>query len=115
MIRVEREAVTEIKPKYLMVCTNRRYGADDASCAARSSLEMASAIESGVRARGIDIAVERSVCMGQCTKGPTLRLAPGGRFILGKSLDDIDGILDELETLCGLRKDGVPLLNLLGS
>ena len=107
--------MTGTKPKYLMICTNRRYGADDASCAARFSLEMAEAIETGVQQRGIDITVERSVCMGQCTKGPTLRLAPGGRFILGRSLDDIGSILDELEGICGLRKEGVPLLNLLGS
>ena len=107
--------MNEIKPKYLMICTNRRYGADDASCAARSSLDMAKAIESGVVERRINITVERSVCMGQCTMGPTLRLAPGGRFILGKSLGDIDDILNELEDLCGLHEEVVPPLNLLGS
>ena len=107
--------MSEIKPKYLMVCTNRRYGADGASCAARSSLDMAKAIEAGVLERRINITVERSVCMGQCTKGPTLRLAPGGRFILGKSLEDIESILNDLEGLCGLREDVIPPLNLLGS
>ena len=107
--------MSEIKPKYLMVCTNRRYGADGASCAARSSLDMAKAIEAGVLERRINITVERSVCMGQCTKGPTLRLAPGGRFILGKSLEDIENILNDLEGLCGLREDVIPPLNLLGS
>jgi len=107
--------VSEIKPKYLMVCTNRRYGADGASCAARSSLDMAKALEAGVLERRINITVERSVCMGQCTNGPTLRLAPGGRFILGKSLDDIESILNDLEELCGLREDVIPRLNLLGS
>ena len=107
--------MNEIKPKYLMVCTNRRFGADGASCAARSSLDMAKAIEAGVLERRINITVERSVCMGQCTKGPTLRLAPGGRFILGKSLEDIENILNDLEGLCGLREDVIPPLNLLGS
>jgi len=107
--------VNAIKPKYLMICTNRRYGADDASCAARSSLDMAEAIEAGVLERSINISVERSVCLGQCTKGPTLRLAPGGRFILGRSLDDIADILDELEDLCGLYEQDTPPLNLLGS
>jgi NADH:ubiquinone oxidoreductase subunit E len=109
------ENVDTIKPKILMICTNRRYGADGASCAARSSLEIAEAIETGVRERDIDITVERSVCMGQCTKGPTIRLAPGGRFILGKSLSDADNILDELETLCGRRDSSTLPLHLLGS
>lgn len=107
--------MSEVKPKILMVCTNRRYGADGASCAARSSLDMAKALEAGVLERRINITVERSVCMGQCTNGPTLRLAPGGRFILGKSLDDIESILNDLEELCGLREDVIPRLNLLGS
>jgi len=107
--------MSDVIPKYLMICTNRRFGADDASCAARSSLEIANAIEIGVATRKIDITVERSVCLGKCWKGPTLRLAPGGRFILGKTLNEVDDILDELENLCGLRDDVTPSLNLLGS
>jgi len=108
--------MNDLKPKYLMICTNRRYGAAVASCAERFSLEMATAIEKGVRERGIDIRVERSVCLGQCARGPTLRLAPGGQFILGKSLDDVGAILDQLEAICGTcDNNNDRLLNLLGS
>jgi len=104
-----------IRPKCLLICVNRRFRADEASCAARSSVEMADAIESGVAARGIDIKVERSVCMGQCMKGPTLRLAPGGKFILGKSPADVAEILDELERTCGVLQEPETPLHLLGS
>lgn len=107
--------MTDIVPKYLMICTNRRYGAESASCAARSSLDIAEAIEHGVSQRHINIVVERSVCMGQCTKGPTIRLAPGGRFILGKSIEDVSDILDELESLCGHKQEIADSLHLLGS
>ncbi len=107
--------MSSVIPKYLMICTNRRYGAESASCAARSSLQIADAIENGVRTRNINIVIERSVCMGQCLKGPTLRMAPGGGFILGKTLDDVDAILDELEASCGFKEDDNGPLHLLGS
>ena len=106
---------TTVRPKFLMICVNRRFRADEASCAARSSVEMAGAIEAGVVERRIDIKVERSVCMGQCMNGPTLRLAPGGKFILGKSPSDVAEILDELEQTCGVLDETETPLHLLGS
>ena len=60
------------------------------------------AIERGVVDRRINIAVERFICFGQCTKGPTVKLAPGD-FILGTTPDMVAGILDELEAACGVR------------
>jgi (2Fe-2S) ferredoxin len=107
--------MTRTIPRYLMICTNRRYGAESASCAARSSVDIAQAIETGVSTRRIKIIVERSVCMGQCTKGPTLRLAPGGRFIFGKTIEDVNDVLDELESLCGCHEQDTDPLHLLGS
>ena len=45
-----------------------------------------------------------------------MRFAPGGRFYLGTSMDDISGILDELEHACGVRDEEAELpLHLLGS
>lgn len=108
-------AAVALKPKYLMICINRRFRADEASCAARGSHALADALELGIQQRKIDIEIERSVCMGQCQIGPTIRLAPGGRFILGKSIDDIPALLDELELMCGNRRDETLPLDLLGS
>jgi len=104
-----------VKPTLLMVCVNRRFRVDEASCAARNSQALADALEAGINERKIDIKIERSVCMGQCQIGPTIRLAPGGRFILGKSMSDVGEILGELEDICGLREDDPLPLNLLGS
>lgn len=104
-----------VKPKLLMVCVNRRFRVDEASCSARGSQAIADALEAGIRERKIDIKIERSVCLGQCQIGPSIRLAPGGRFILGKSIDDVGELLDELEALCGTRDDDLLPLNLLGS
>jgi len=104
-----------IKPKFVMVCVNRRFRADEASCAARQSRALADALEAGIRERKIDIRIERSVCLGHCQKGPSIRLAPGGRFILGKSIADVPSLLDELENLCGTNKEQTLPLDLLGS
>ncbi len=104
------------RPRKLLICVNRRFKADEPSCAARGSVPVAEAIERGVADRGIDIQVERIVCLGQCTKGPTVKLVPG-RFILGTTEDMVGGILDELETACGTKDmddDGTPV-QLLGS
>lgn len=105
------------KPLSVRICINRRYRGDETSCAARGSHAVADAIEAGVHARRIDIAVERSVCMGQCMTGPTVRLAPAGRFFLGTRLADVEALLDELERRCGRRDEeaaGLPA-HLLGS
>lgn len=98
-----------------MICINRRFRADEASCAARNSLALADALEQGIQQRNIDIKLERSVCLGHCQKGPSIRLAPGGRFILGKKTADAGEILDELEALCGVRTDQILPVDLLGS
>ncbi len=108
------------RPKKILICVNRRFDTDEPSCAARGSVAIAEAIERGVVDRRIDIAVERFICFGQCTKGPTVKLAPGD-FILGATPDRVPAILDELEAACGVRDgadgddDGEPPAHLLGS
>lgn len=100
-----------------MVCINRRFRADEASCAKRGSEALADALEAGIRERRIAIKLERSICMGHCQTGPTVRLAPGGRFFHGPALSEVTDILDELEALCGIREAQAPEppVHLLGS
>ncbi len=104
------------RPTTVLICVNRRFKDDEPSCAARGSVAIAEAIERGVRERRIDIVTERFICFGQCDKGPTVKLAPGD-FILGTTLDMVDGILDQLETACGNKaeEDAGPPVHLLGS
>jgi NADH:ubiquinone oxidoreductase subunit E len=106
----------EMAPRAVLVCINRRFRGDQPSCAARGSEALADAIAAGIAARNIRVKLERSICMEQCTKGPTVRFAPGGRFNLGTNLEDVPILLDELEALCGVADDddGVPM-HLLGS
>lgn len=104
-------------PRIVLVCINRRFRGDQPSCAARGSEAVADAIEAGIVERRLRVKLERSICMGQCTKGPTVRFAPGGRFNLGTNLEDVPAMLDELQGLCGLAADDDDdvLIHLLGS
>jgi hypothetical protein len=52
----------------------------------------------------IDVKFECSICMAQGQKGPTVRLAPGGWFILRATIENVDALFDELEHLCGVQK-----------
>lgn len=103
-------------PTQILICVNRRFQGDEPSCAARGSVAIAEAIESGVLARRIDIEVERVLCFGHCHKGPTVKLAPRD-FVFGTTLDMVDGILDQLETTCGNIAEAAagPPVQLLGS
>ena len=101
------------------MCINRRYRSDQSSCAARGSLKVAKAMDDGIRHRRIALATEHLHCLGQCTKGPAMRLTPGGEYFLGVTLADVPGLLDRLELEFGTRPraDGTEALpvDLLGS
>ena len=85
----------------LIVCVNHRSNPDNPSCAARGSVAIADALESGLRERGMALEVTRIHCFGQCERGPNLRLAPGGRFFRGVRLEEVPAILDALSDPCG--------------
>ena len=105
------------RPTALLICVNHRFKTGEPSCAGRGSEGIADTIEKAVIERRIDITVERIICLGQCDKGPTLKLVPGGRFILGTSPEMIPEILNELEVVCGRRPEAEagPPVHLLGS
>jgi len=117
MTEPENADAEPVRPRILMICVNRRFRMDEPSCAARGSGDMAEFLEAEIAARRINLVVERSVCMGHCQTGPTIRLAPGGRFYHGPKPDELPAILDELESLCGTKAESGddPPVHLLGS
>ncbi len=94
------------RPTTLVICVNRRYQGDKPSCAARGSIELADRLEREIRDRSIDITLERLKCFGHCSKGPVMRLVPGGRFYFDLTEDDLDRAIETLEDLCGLKGRG---------
>ena len=93
------------RPNSLMICINRRFRTDEPSCAGRGSEALADRLETEIQSRGINLTVERCICMGHCRAGPAIRLAPGGKFYLGPSDNEIAALLDEAENLCGIITD----------
>ncbi|MBL6958603.1 MAG: (2Fe-2S) ferredoxin domain-containing protein [Rhodospirillales bacterium] len=97
--------MTDKTPRLLVVCINRRFQADKPSCAGRGGEGIADALEAGIAQRNINITLKRMICLGRCEEGPNARLAPGGDFMTGLTLDDVPALLDDLEKLHGTRDD----------
>ena len=87
----------------LVVCVNKRFRIDQRSCFMSGSANLATEIEAQVRARSINVKIERSVCFGHCQQGPVMRLVPGGKFFHDVTNKNVDTIVDELEEACGLK------------
>lgn len=87
------------RPTSLVVCINNRFAASRPSCAMGGSEAIADALQQGIWQRGLPLAVERLHCLGECARGPNLRIAPGGKFYHHVKLADVPAILDELEEL----------------
>ncbi len=66
------------------------------ACANQGSEALADRLEREIGQRRLPVTVERVYCLGQCTKGPNMRIAPTGRFFHHVSAGDIPAIIDEL-------------------
>ncbi len=89
------------KPVYraLRLCTNYRAGYTLPSCGARGAKEVAEELQRQWPERNLPFDLETVHCMGKCHIGPTMKLIPGGPFILGaQTKEDVTRILDLLET-----------------
>lgn len=92
----------------LLVCVNP-VGSNKPCCGGdRHSEALAKALEAGIEERRLNARVERIYCLNRCFKGPAMRIAPGGRFFLETTHDDIPAILDQLEQEAGLREEEAP-------
>ena len=81
----------------LSICINFRAGDTLPSCGARGSRELADALQAGIAKRGLPLELKRLHCMGKCHIGPTMRIWPGGPFVMGAQESDVPEILDRLE------------------
>jgi len=82
----------------LLVCINSRLTGDKPSCAGRGSEALAQALERALVERQVPVSLRRIKCFGRCYEGPNVRLAPGGWFWRGASLDDVPAIIDHVQT-----------------
>lgn len=99
---------TPPKQPMIIVCVNKRFRMDQASCAMSGSHAIADALEAGIKQHSIDIKIERILCFGHCMDGPVLRIAPGGRFIHHMEMDQVNDLLSELKATYGtVAKDTI--------
>ena len=84
----------------VVVCVNQMRGPRGKCCGQNGSLKIADRLEAGVRERGINVRVDRIVCLGKCDVGPNLRFV-GGEFRHDLTLDDVPRLLDEFEKIAG--------------
>lgn len=84
--------------KTVYVCTNKRFSSSRASCGMRASEKTLALLQDAMKARGLNYPIEKSICFGQCTFGPTLRIAPGGEFFMGAKPDRLEEIVDWIVT-----------------
>ncbi|MBF0381443.1 MAG: (2Fe-2S) ferredoxin domain-containing protein [Magnetococcales bacterium] len=82
----------------LITCIKERFTGKP-SCAGRGSVELIDDIEKEIKNRGLPVVVERVHCLGECAKGPNMRIAPGGSFFYGMNRDKIPELMESLTEL----------------
>lgn len=85
-----------MKKTTIIVCVNHRANPNQPSCGARGSQAVATAIEDEINQYQLNIQVERIYCLGFCSQGPNLRIAPEGRFIHHVQLADVPNLIAEI-------------------
>ncbi len=80
----------------LIACTNKRAPINK-SCGVSGSEKIITAIEKEIDKRGLKVKVERVGCLGECERGPNMRIAPGGKFFRQVTLESVDEICLALE------------------
>ena len=60
-------------------------------------MNLAKQLERQISERQLPITIEFRKCLGQCEKGPNMRLAPSGKFLHNVGEDDVPMILNEIK------------------
>ena len=88
----------------LVVCVNRRLNEDQPSCAARGSEALVERFKQEIADRALTAELQPVHCLGRCEQGPNVRIAPGGRMYRGVSEQDIERVMADLASLCGVSE-----------
>jgi len=79
------DAETTLRYKALFHCVNYRASGNVTSCGARGAPELAKELQEEWATRDMKLELKPVHCLGRCHLGPTLRLVPGGQFLVGAS------------------------------
>jgi (2Fe-2S) ferredoxin len=84
--------------KHIFVCENERESNHPlGSCAQKGSVEITNALKKKCRESGLmgKVRVNKSGCLGQCSKGPVLVIYPEGEWCENVAMEDVNKIFDE--------------------
>lgn len=90
----------------IIVCINRRLTGAQTCCASRGGEAIAGELEQQLAEYGFGNRVRRVECLGQCDKGPNVRIAPGARYYHGVTLSDLTEVIDEFLRLACSQGSG---------
>ena len=82
-----------MKKRTVYICINKRGGK---ACIGPQSREVFRTLHKRAKERGGEVAVERIVCMGDCSFGPNVKIH-GGPVFHEVTVDDVDAILDQAQ------------------
>ncbi len=82
--------------KKIYVCTNMRGGSNKPSCGVRGGKQLKERLQKACHDHKLGVDIEEIVCLGQCEKGPALRIA-GGNFFFGDNSNDVLPVLNWLK------------------
>ncbi len=85
------------KKPAIYVCVNRRNPDVAVSCHPRSGAEVAAAVETGVKERGLAIDFREAYCLNACMHGPNIRIIPSNTRFYGVRVQDVPEVLDTVE------------------
>ena len=80
--------------KTIVACVNFRPFTNQPSCAQRGSRELADWLEEEIERRGLDVTIDRAVCLGHCPIGPNFRVL-GGEFVHEATREKLIPLLEE--------------------
>ena len=88
-------------PKRIIVCINYRANPELPSCGARGGGEIAQALQAAVAAQNLPVELVTFNCLGECERGPNVKLSPGGEFCHGVRPDDLTPVLEKISAFAG--------------
>jgi NADH:ubiquinone oxidoreductase subunit E len=66
----------------------------------RGSDQLLQQLQQLVRSAALPVKITPLKCMGECERGPNLRIAPGEQFLHGLKTEDLPEVIDFLKELC---------------
>ncbi|MBF0448917.1 MAG: (2Fe-2S) ferredoxin domain-containing protein [Magnetococcales bacterium] len=80
-----------------LIACNKDRTTGKPSCAGRGSEALIIQLEEAINKAGLPVSIDRVRCLGECLKGPNMRIAPGGSFYYGVSEQTLPEILVDLK------------------